>query len=235
MRRPHHQHNPAHPPHPFTIPTWDLSTVLRGLKEPPFEPLQTANLHSLLVVLVSVKRVGDLQALSVSPSCLEFGPGNSKVVLKRRHEYVPKALSTPYRDQIVVLSTLPPSQDDQELNLLCPVRALRANIGRSASFRQSEQLFVCFGGCTKGHPVSKPMLCFRWIVDAIALTYSSTGLQCPIGVRAHSTRGMASSWAWSSGVSITEICAAAGWASPSIFVRFYNLDVPMLQTQVLSA
>lgn len=47
-----------------------------------------------------------------------------------------------------------------------------------------------------------------WIVDAITLCYSSMGLDCTIGVRAHSTRGMASSWAWSSGVFIKDICEA---------------------------
>ncbi|KAI2646365.1 Gag-Pol polyprotein [Labeo rohita] len=199
------------PPRPHTIPTWDLSTL----------------------ALASVKRMGDLQALSVSPSCLEFGPGDSKVILKLRHGYVPKVPSTPFRAQVITLSALPPSEEDQELNLLCPVRALRMYIERSASFRQSEQLFVCFGGRNKGHPVTKQRLS-RWIVDAITLAYSFLGLQCPIGVRAHSTRGMASSWAWSSGVSIAEICAAAGWASPSTFTRFYNLDVPALQARVLS-
>ncbi len=36
------------------------------------------------------------------------------------------------------------------------------------------------------------------------------------------------------GVSISKNCEAAGWASPSTFVRFYNLDVPALQARVLS-
>ncbi len=51
-----------------------------GLERPPFEPLQSTNLRSLslktalLLALASVKRVGDLQALSISPACLEFGP-----------------------------------------------------------------------------------------------------------------------------------------------------------------
>ncbi len=75
----------------------------------------------------------------------------------------------------------------------------------------------------------------RWIIDTFTLAYSSLGQQCPMGVRAHSTRGIASSWAWSSGVSIAEICAAAGWASPSPFARFYNMEVPALQARVLSA
>ncbi len=228
------------PPRPLTVPTWDLPTVLRALKGPPFEPLQSTNLRSLslktalLLALVSVKRVGDLQALSISPACLEFGPNDSKVVLKPRHGYVPKVLSTPFRAQVITLSALPPSEEDRELSLLCPVRALRIYFERSAPFRHTEQLFVSFGNRTKGHPVTKQRLS-KWIVDAVMLAYSSLGLQCPIGVQAHSTRGIASSWAWSSGVSITEICAAAGWATPSTFARFYNLDIPALQARVLSA
>ncbi|KAL0148789.1 hypothetical protein M9458_055967 [Cirrhinus mrigala] len=204
------------------------------------EPLSSSDLQPLtfkaapLLALASVKHMGDLQALSVSPSCLEFGPGNSKVILKPRHGYVPQVPSTPFRAQVITLSALPSSEEDQELNLLCPVRALRMYIERSASFRQSEQLFVCFGGRNKGHPITKQRLS-RWIVDAIMLAYSSLGLQCPVRVRAHSTRGMTSSWAWSSGVSIAEICAAASWTSPSTFTRFYNLDVPALQARVLSA
>ncbi len=228
------------PPHPLTVPTWDLSTVLRALKGPPFEPLQSVDLRplslktALLLALASVKRMWDLQALSVSPTCLEFGSNDSKVILKPRHGYVPKVLSTPFRAQVISLSALPPSDEDQELNLFCPVRALRIYLERSTPFRQSEQLFVCFGDRTKGHPVTKQRFS-RWIVDAITLAYSSLGLHCPIGVRAHSTRGVASLWAWSSGKSIAEICAAADWASRSTFARFYNLEVPAFQAHVLSA
>ncbi len=177
-----------------TVPAWDLPTVLRALKGSPFEPLQSADLKilslktTLLLALASVKRIGNLQALSVSPACLEFGPNDSKVVLKPRHGYVPKVLYTPFRAQVITLSALPPPAEDHELNLLCPVRALRIYIERSnAPFRQSEQLFVCFGGRTKGSPVTKQRIS-RWLADAIALVYSSLGLQSPIGVRAHSTR-----------------------------------------------
>ncbi len=70
-------------------------------------------------------------------------------------------------------------------------------------------------------------------MDAITLAYSSLGLQCPIGVRAHSTRGIASSWAWSREVAISEICEAAGWSSPSTFVRFYNLESFLLKLAIL--
>ena len=142
-------------------------------------------------------------------------------------------LSTPFRAQVISLLALPAADGEQEPNALCPVRALRVYVEHSKLFRQSEQLFVCFGGHQKGLRVTKQRLS-RWIVDAIALAYASEGLECPIGVRAHSTRGMASSWAWSSGISIGEICAATGWSSPSTFARFYNLDIPALQARILS-
>ncbi len=59
-----------------TVPPWDLPTILRALKGPPFEPLQSTSLGALsfktalMLALASVKRVGDLQALSINPACL---------------------------------------------------------------------------------------------------------------------------------------------------------------------
>ncbi len=40
------------PPRPLTVPTWDLPTVLRALKGPPFEPLQSTDLRSLSLKLL---------------------------------------------------------------------------------------------------------------------------------------------------------------------------------------
>ncbi len=47
----------------------------------------------------------------------------------------------------------------------CPSRLL-VYVEHSSHFRQSEQLFVCFVGRSKGLPVMKQRLS-RWIVDAI--------------------------------------------------------------------
>ncbi len=222
-----------------TVPPWDLPTVLRALKGPPFEPLQSSSLRvlslktTLLLALASVKRVGDLQALSVNPACLEFGPNDSKVILKPRLGYVPKVLSTPFRAQVKALFAFSPLAGSQ-VSLFCPIRPLKIYIERSASYRKSEQLFVDFSNRDKGGPVMKQRI-YRWLVDAITLVYSSMGSRCPIGIRAHSTRGIASSWAWSSRVSMSNICEAAGWSSPSTFVRIYNPDIPTVQATVLSA
>ncbi|KAL0187569.1 hypothetical protein M9458_014668, partial [Cirrhinus mrigala] len=228
----------VNPPRPHLVPSWDLSVALRGLRGPPFEPLASVELKflslktALLTALASIKRVGDLQAFSVNEACLEFGPADSHVVLRPRPGYVPKVPTTPFRDQVVNLQALPPEEADLALALLCPVRALRVYVDRTRSFRCSEQLFVCFGGQQKGNAVSKQRLA-HWVVDAISLAYESQGEPCPLGVRAHSTRSVASSYALVHGASLADICRAAGWATPNTFARFYNLHVEPVSSRVL--
>ena len=97
-------------------------------------------------------------------------------------------------------------------------------MGRTEGFRRSDQLFVSWATPHKGKPITKQRLS-HWVVEAIALAYTSQGLQPPVGLRAHSTRGLAASWALFRGVSVRDICAAASWSSPLTFVRFYMLDV----------
>ncbi len=176
------------PSRPPLVPSWDLSIVLAGLQRGPFEPLDSVELKflslktALLTALTSIKRVGDLQAFSVSEECLVFGPVYSHVVLRPRPGYVPKVPTTPFRDQVVNLQALPSEEADPALALLCPVRALRIYVTRTRSVRSSEQLFVCHGGQQKGKAVSKQRL-VHWIVEAVALAYQSQGEPCPLGVR----------------------------------------------------
>ncbi len=150
------------PPRPHLVPSWDLPSVLSALRGAPFEPLQSVELKFLslktvlLTALATVKRVGDLQAFSVDDSCLEFGPGDSHVVLRPRPGYVPKVPTMPFRDQVVNLQALPREEADPAIALLCPVRALRIYVDRTQSFRTSDQLFVCFGGQQKGRALLSP-------------------------------------------------------------------------------
>ncbi len=228
------------PPRPPSIPSWDLSLVLRALQQGPFEPLQTVEPKFLsmktllLLALASIKRVGDLHAFSVDDSCLQFGPADSQIILRPRPGYVPKVPTTPFRDQVVSLQALPPEEADPALALLCPVRALRHYVDRTQSFRTSDQLFVCHGGRQKGNAVSKQRMA-HWIVDAITLAYQAQGVPCPFRLRAHSTRSVASSWALARGASLTDICRAAGWATPNTFARFYSLRVEPVSSCVLTS
>lgn len=76
-------------------PAWDLVIVLEGITLAPFELLEEVPEKFLsfktffLLAISSLKRIGDLQALSVSPSRLKFAPGMVKAFLHPRPGYVP--------------------------------------------------------------------------------------------------------------------------------------------------
>ncbi|KAI2657222.1 Transposon Ty3-G Gag-Pol polyprotein [Labeo rohita] len=177
----------------------DLMEGRSVLQQDPSEPLQSVDLNALslktalLTALTSFKRVGDLQALSINGSCLEFGLADSHVLLRPWSGYMPKVPTTPFRDQVVTLQAIPSQEGDSR-------------------------------GQQKGKAVSKQRIS-HWLVDAIRMAYQARGLPCPLGVRAHSTRGVAASAAFVNGASLTDICRAAGWATPNTFARFYNLRI----------
>lgn len=63
---------------------------------------------------------GDLQAPSVSASCLEFELNDCKVIYK--------VLSTPFREQVKYLLVFPAADGEQGPDALCLVRALRVYV-----------------------------------------------------------------------------------------------------------
>ncbi len=129
------------PARPMAVPSWDLSVVLEGLVAATFEPLESAPERiltlkvTLLLALTSLKRVGDLQALSISEMCMDFAPGLVKVTLRPRPGYIPKVFSTSFHSQVVTLHSFHPppfaSSEDENLHMLCPVRALKLYVDRS--------------------------------------------------------------------------------------------------------
>ncbi len=145
------------------VPTWDLAIVLQGLSMASFEPLEEVPAKFLtlkalfLLSISSLKRIEDLQALSVAPSCLEFAPGMVKAFLHSRPGYVPKDPANVARLIILQAFCPPPFQnaDQERHNLLCPVWALDAFVHSAALWHKNEQLFVCFGPPNKGSPASK--------------------------------------------------------------------------------
>ncbi|KAI2646978.1 hypothetical protein H4Q32_031273 [Labeo rohita] len=111
------------PPVQPRVPTWDLAVVLEALCGPPFEPIEESSDHLLsiktvlLLALSSLKRVGDLQALSVAPSHLDFAPGMAKVFLYPRPGYVPKVPSVPPRPVVLQAFCPPPFRDSDQQSL----------------------------------------------------------------------------------------------------------------------
>ncbi len=127
------------PVRPTAVASWDLSVVLEGLVTAPFEPLESASERILTLKFVlllaptSLKRVGDLQAFSISETCMDFAPGLVKVTLRPRPGYIPKVLSTSFRSQVVTLHSFHPppfaSSEDERLHMLCPGQGIKAVCG----------------------------------------------------------------------------------------------------------
>ncbi len=150
------------PPVRSRVPPWDLAVVLEALCRPPFEPIEEISDRHLtlkttfLLAISSLKRVGDLQALSVAPTHLDFALGMAKAFKYPRTGYVPKVPSTEPQP-IVLQAFFPPpfwEPDQQKHNCMCPVRALDAYVHRAALWRKGDQLLVCYGPPKRGLPAT---------------------------------------------------------------------------------
>ncbi len=142
------------PVRPTAVPSWDLSVVLEGLVTSTFEPLESASDRILtlkvvlLLALTSLKRVGDLQAFSVSETCMDFAPGLVKVTLRPRPGSQGLVHVVPFSSGHSSLHPPPfASSEDERLHLLCPVRALKLYVDRSKVWRKISpaiDLFWCW-------------------------------------------------------------------------------------------
>jgi hypothetical protein len=215
------------------FPTWRLEIVLQALNKEPYEPMKHASLKHVtlktvfLVAITSARRVSELQALCYMEPYLVFRSG--VVTLATNPEFIPKVNTSFHTKQLLQLPAFHEDADGSLRNL-CVRRALKYYLERTLLYRRktsSPQLFLTYGGgrCKKkGRPVSKTRIS-SWLVESIREAYESLGLEPPRGVKAHSTRAQATSWATLAGVEPDKICAAATWASGNTFARHYDLNL----------
>lgn len=112
------------------VSAWSLAVVLEGLSLAPFEPNDSISekfltlMMAFLFTITSLKRVGELQALSVA-SCLEFASGKVKAILHPRPGCVPK-VPTNIACSVIFEAYNPHfmSTDQEKQNSLCLARAL---------------------------------------------------------------------------------------------------------------
>ncbi len=98
---------------------------------------------------------------------MDFAPGLVKVLLRPRPDYVPEVASNPFFFQQVVLEAFSCADAASDNIVLYPVRALRIYVDCTAQWRGSDQLFVCFGGKSKGCTLIAPPSSL-WKSDEIA-------------------------------------------------------------------
>ncbi len=142
--------NPLRPP---SIPSWDLSLVLRALQQGQFEPCKQLNISHkmktlLLLALTSIKRVGDLHAFSVDDSCLKFGPPDSQIIL--RPHLCAQGSHFSLRGPSGELASAAPGGGRPSPSFACPVQALTRYVDRTRSLRTLYQLLSVTEAGRKG-------------------------------------------------------------------------------------
>ena len=166
---------------------------------------------TVLLCLISVKRVSDVRALDIS-----------------RRQFSPQGVlfSIVRRTKTGITSVFYPSFPDHPL--LCVVRCLRAYELRTSDLRtaNSSQLLVSY---VRPHsPVSSASLA-RWVRTAMEMA----GIDVTM-FGAHSTRSAMATKVLVSGGSLSDLLRAADWSSESTFRQFYFRPQDHISLSVIS-
>ena len=218
------------------VPAWNVDVVLRALLTPPFEPMDTADLRHVtmktlfLVALATAKRVGELQALSAV-----FARRGEDWVLSYLPEFVAKTETQlhPLPTEFLLQNLTAILGPDGEDRLLCPVRALRYYLRRTAGPSRPRHLFVSLKDRT--HPMSKAAISFfiRQVIRSAHETFPD-GLAGILRVKAHEVRAVATSLLWNVNRRLSDVMEAACWRTPSVFANHYLRTVQRVQEEVFS-
>ena len=135
----------------------------------------------------------------------------------------------------VVIPALAPSLDRSLKGdrSLCPVRALRYYLDRTADLRQNKELvFVSF---KKGFDKDiSPATISSWIKQTVVLCYELSDQEALTlhQVKAHDVRAFAASKAFQSGISLDQILSACHWKSHNTFTQSYLKDVAWADSEL---
>ena len=224
------------------IPSWNLSLVLHQLTKAPFDSLKEASLKHLtfrtvfLLALGSGKRRSEIHAWLHKN--IRHQSDWSKVFLYPSPSFLSKnqlAKEGPDSVAPVVIPALAPYLDRSLKGdrSLCPVRALRYYLDRTADLRQNKELvFVSF---KKGFDKDiSPATISSWIKQSVVLCYELSDQEALTShqVKAHDVRAFAASKAFQSGISFDQILSACHWKSHNTFTQFYLKDVAWADSEL---
>ena len=211
-------------------PAWDVSLVLQSLTGAPYEPLRTceelflAQKTLFLLALASAKRIGELHALSYRVShTRDWGEVSFAFVtgfVAKTQD--PSSLAPRFEGFSV--PALTNARKNRNGRLLCPVRAVKVYLDRTAPHRpRCERLFVTAGRSTK--EISKTTVSF-WLRKTISRAYELSGTALPVPApRARETRGIAPSILFRKNFAVDQVLKAGTWRRHTTFTRHYLRDI----------
>ena len=211
-------------------PAWDVSLVLQSLTGAPYEPLRTCEERFLtqktlfLLALASAKRIGELHALSYRVShTRDWGEVSFAFVtgfVAKTQD--PSSLAPRFEGFSV--PALTNARKNRNGRLLCPVRAVKVYLDRTAPHRpRCERLFVTAGRSKK--EISKTTVSF-WLRKTISRAYELSGTALPVPApRARETRGIAPSILFRKNFAVDQVLKAGTWRRHTTFTRHYLRDI----------
>ena len=232
----------------FKVPSWNLVLVLECLCKPPFEPITEISFKMLTlkcVFLVAVAlscRISELHAIAFDK--LSHDKDWSVVYLEPRSDFLAKnqtSRSVTHQRRFKLKALVKPahkvnypagSPEAAQYNknkLLCPVRALRLYLARTAHRRsQSASLFVSLQP-NRRKDITKQSIA-NWIRRTIKLCYSLVG-DNPLNLgraSVHEIRSLTSSLKFERNLSVDSIMQSCIWKSGNTFTRFYLKNVALM-------
>ena len=211
-------------------PAWDVALVLQSLTGALYEPLRTCDERFLaqktlfLLALATDKLIGELHALSYHVShtrnwgevSFSFVPG----FMAKTQD--PSSLAT-WLEGFTV-PALPNARNNRNGRLLCPVRAVRRYLDRTAAHRpRCERLFVTAGRSKK--EISKTTVSF-WLRTTISCAYEVSDMEQPVPApRARETCGIAPSLLFKKNFAVDQVLKAGTWRKHTTLTRHYLRDL----------
>ena len=211
-------------------PAWDVSLVLQSLTGAPYEPLRTCEERFLaqktlfLLALASAKRIGELHALSYRVShTRDWGEVSFAFVTGFVAKTQDPSSLAP-RFEGFTVPALTNARKNRNGRLLCPVRAVKVYLDRTAPHRpRCERLFVTAGRSKK--EISKTTVSF-WLRKTISRAYELSGTALPVPApRARETRGIAPSILFRKNFAVDQVLKAGTWRRHTTFTRHYLRDI----------
>ena len=196
--------------------TWDLPTVLKYLAGPPFEPIHTAPLRSVavktafLLQLASARRGSWVHSCRIDACHLRWENGGVRLLPSLLLDKNQSVSFTP--SEVFLLSLKEFSPDDK---VHCPVRALKWYLELTKPLRGDEK--ALFIRSREPYTKATKSTVAGWVKEAIAGAFSHLPKERRqrMGIRAHDTRGVATTWATMAGVPFEAIMEFSVFATPT--------------------
>ena len=119
---------------------------------------------------------------------------------------------------------LPNARNNRNGRLLCPLRAVKVYLDRTAPHRpRCERFFVTAGRSKK--EIAKTTVSL-WLRKTISRAYELSGTALPVPApRAHETRGIAPSILFRKNFAVDQVLKAGTWRRHTTFTRHYLRDI----------